>query len=126
MNSLFEYLYYRVYKVFVKWDGVDGNRAIIAVTMVQTLIIADLLFMFFSLLWGRTALFPYSKTLGLFVVGLWFILMIFNGRKYDGRYKELDAKWENESENKKTLNGFLVILSMLLPWVWMFLLSKLK
>jgi len=127
MSAFFAYLYYRVCKVFFKWDGIDGNRAIWAVTTIQTLIICDFALVIFIFFGGsRAALFSYSKMIAVSVVVVSIILMIVNGRKYDGRYDELDSRWKDEPENKKIFNGFLLILSMMLPWVGLFLISRLK
>jgi uncharacterized membrane-anchored protein len=126
MKFTFAYIYYRVCKAFFKWDGSEGNRAIWAVTMIQTLIIFDLIIMLLTLFWGHTSLFPYSKILGMSAVVVLFILMIVNGRKYDGRYDELDARWKDESQRKKLLKGCVVTLAMVLPWVGLFLISRLK
>ncbi|RYE23926.1 MAG: hypothetical protein EOP45_06360 [Sphingobacteriaceae bacterium] len=126
MNSFFDYIYYRVCKTFFKWDGVKGNRAICALTMLQTLIICDLVLIFISLVWGRTTLFPYSKTLALLAIGISIGLMILNSRKYDGRYNEFNTKWKNEPGNTKILKGILLIVVILTPWIGLFLVSKLK
>ena len=126
MGLFFEYLYYRICKAFFKWDGVEGNRGIWAVTMVQTLTVFDLILTFFSLLRGRSSLFSYSTILGMSAVVILFIVMFLNGRKYDGRYQEFDARWKDEPENKKILKGFLVLLVMVVPWIGLFLISKLK
>jgi hypothetical protein len=126
MNSFFEYFYYRVCNVFFKWDGVAGHRAILALTMIQTLGIVDLLLLIFSIFEGRAALFPYSKALGVSTIGMGFLLMIWNSRIYDGRYSEFDARWKDEPENRKLLKGILVLFVFFAPWIGMFLISKLK
>ena len=125
MNSFFDYIYYRVCKVFFKWDGIDGHRALWAVTMIQTVLIADFVLAFFAFTWGRASLFPYSKILGYSVVGILIILAIVNSRKYDGRYNEFDAQWKDEFKNRKLLKGILVIISMSIPWIGLFLISRL-
>jgi hypothetical protein len=110
--------------VFFKWDGNEGHRAIWAVTMIQTLLIFDSTLLISSLSIGRKALFPYSKILGFTAVAVLFILMIINGKIYDGRYNEFAERWRDGPANKKSLKGFLVIILMILPWVALFLISR--
>ncbi|MDB5280967.1 MAG: Uncharacterized protein JWO06_42 [Bacteroidota bacterium] len=126
MNSIFDYIYYRVCRMFFKWDGTGGNRGLFAVAMIQAVFIADILLLIVSISWGRKIMFPYSKAIGFACVSLVVILVILNSRKYGNRYNEFDVKWGAEPGFKQILKGFLVVFSILMPWIGLFLVSQLK
>ena len=43
IKNLFDYMYYRIYKFYYKWDKETGITALIAVSLFQTIILADLI-----------------------------------------------------------------------------------
>jgi len=126
MKYLFDYIYYRFYKAFFKWDGEDGHRAILAVTLAQVLIIAVILLAIFVFFWGRAILFPYSKLIGMSGVALVFILMFVNGKVYDGKFSEFDNRWRDESEDKRILKGLMILIVIILPFIALFIISRQK
>ncbi len=123
MNFFFDYIYYRAYKAFFKWDGVYGSRAIWIVTMTQSMSLLAMFTFITSSFFGRSVLFPYSKMIGFSLVGLSLALFIVNTRKYNNRYSEFEKKWKDESKTTRMGKGLLVILSFLMPWVAIFVMG---
>jgi len=110
-----DYVYYRVTKAYMKWDGETGITGIISVSLIVSMIVIDLygvihLFFFFDKYGNQ------YKDAGkpIVVVFMLLILFIFYIR-YRKRYKELKRRWVNETKNQRLIRGILVILAILLP-----------
>ena len=110
-----DYIYYRVTKAYMKWDGETGITGIMAVSLIVTMLFVDLYgvihLTFFFEKYGNQYK-DEAKTIGLVLMLL--IILIFYIR-YRKRYKELKRIWANETKNQKLSRGFLVILAILLP-----------
>ena len=94
-----DYVYYRVTKAYMKWDGETGITGIISVSLIVSMIVIDLygvihLFFFFDKYGNQ------YKDAGkpIVVVFMLLILFIFYIR-YRKRYKELKRRWVNETKN---------------------------
>ena len=110
-----DYVYYRVTKAYMKWDGETGITGIISVSLIVSMIVIDLygvihLFFFFDKYGNQYK--DAGKPIG--VVFMLLILFIFYIR-YRKRYKELKRRWVNETKNQRLIRGILVILAILLP-----------
>ena len=110
-----DYVYYRVTKAYMKWDGETGITGIISVSLIVSMIVIDLYgvihLLFFFEKYGNQ-----YKDAGkpLVVVFMLLILFVFYIR-YRKRYKELKRRWANETKNQRLIRGILVILAILLP-----------
>ncbi len=118
----FDYIYYRVTKVYFRWDGRTSATAIATVTMIQSLLIIDITVFIKRLFFEHYKSTP-SQILIILLALIIIGLMIFNYRKYLDTYNKFRTHWKNESPLKKRLKGFLVIFSILMPWLPLILLS---
>lgn len=109
MKTFFEYVYYRIANLnFVK----NYERAIISVTMCQTLIIVNL-YIFFIIgpfkIKGKSTPIEYIVYLVIF-----FGLDYYNNKLYKGRFEEFDKKWRNESSKDKIIGMVKVVFFVIL------------
>jgi hypothetical protein len=119
----FDYIYYRLTKFYFKWDGSTGITAVIGVSMIQTLLLADVTIVMIRLIWEGADYKPYSKVIANSFVAILFLFIIINNWKYNGNYDKFCLLWKHESRNIKLVKGLLVIFSLILPWVPIFLIG---
>lgn len=46
-----------------------------------------------------------------------FMLLIYNYQKYNGKYNKLRLYWKEETRHTRISKGFLVVNSLILPWI---------
>lgn len=117
MNFFFDYIYYRITKFYFKWDGRTGGTAIVAISMIQTLIVGDIAVFLVRLFVDRSDTASYSKAIGYFFAIMLIFFVLYNYRKYNGRYNKFRSVWKEETREKKLIKGFLVIASLVVPWI---------
>lgn len=117
MKFFFEYIYYRITQFYFKWDGRTGGTAIVAISMIQTLLIGDIVVFLSILLLEKGDTSPYSKTIAYFFGIILVMLVIYNYRKYNGRYNKFRSFWKKETRRERFFKGVLVITSLICPWI---------
>lgn len=112
----FDYIYFRITQVYFKWDGRTGATAMVAITMVQTLVLSDVSLFILRLFYSRneTKKFTFIQWAVLIVS---FVLLIYNYQKYNGKFNKLRFYWKDETRRERIGKGFLVIISLVLPWI---------
>jgi hypothetical protein len=117
ISIFFEYLYYRITKAYYKWDGDEGITAIIAISMLQTLLIGDFIIFIIRLFLDRGETLEYAKIASGIGVGVFLILGFVNFLKYRKKFDEYQLKWGNENKIKKRIRGVLIVVSLIIPWL---------
>jgi len=121
MSKVFDYIFYRVNKAYFKWDGRNGNTAQIAVSMVQSMLIGEVITLALGFMLSKQQLASISKTF-IFGWSITFIgLIIYNSYKYKNRYNTLKGYWKDETKKQSIARGLLVIIVLVLPWAIIFL-----
>ena len=112
-----DYIYYRVTKAYMKWDGETGITGIMSVSLIVSMLFIDLYgiihLTFFFDKYGN----QYKEAGKPIVVVLMLLITLIFYIRYRKQYKELKIKWKYETKNQKLIRGFLVILAILLPIV---------
>lgn len=124
MSKIFDYIYYRVNKAYFKWDGRNGITSILAVSMLQTMILADICLIIMKISFDRELLVPYAKTIAYVMVGMLGIFTLFNHFKYKDKYNTLEAQWSSESKNQSIIKGILVFSLLLFPWILLIVIAN--
>jgi membrane protein YdbS with pleckstrin-like domain len=117
MENIFDYIYYRMTKAYFKWDGRTGITAIIGISMIQTLLLGDIVTLAIRLNIARSDTAPYSKMIAYAFAAILVILIITNYKKYNGQYNRLRLRWKSETKSEKIVRGILVCLSLIVPWI---------
>ena len=115
MRNFFDYIYYKVAKTYHKWDRKKGITGIFAVTLMQTILTAHLVFIPIRLVYPVSILSNYSNEIKFILVGIGVIFFIVNYRLYNNQYHKIKKRYENESHS--FVKGFLVILALLAPLI---------
>lgn len=123
--TFFDYLYYRITKSYLKWDGNEGITAIIAVSLLQTLLIGDLTIFIIKLFLNRENMIAVAKIAGGIGIGLFLLLVFLNYFKYRKKFDEFQLKWGDEIKSKSRIRGFLAVIILIFPWVILIYLSRL-
>lgn len=110
-----DYIYYRVTKAYMKWDGETGITGIISVSLIVLMLIIDLYgaihLAFFFDTYGN----QYKDAGKPIVVFLLFSILLIFYLRYRKRYGKLRSRWSNETKNQRLIRGILVIIAILLP-----------
>ncbi len=113
----FDYIYYRITKFYFKWDGRTGATAIVTISLIQILLLIDVGVILMRLFYDRDVTQTFIPT-GKIVICVAFITFsALNYNRYNGSYNKYRFRWKDESESSKILKGFLVLLSIVLPFV---------
>jgi hypothetical protein len=122
INSAFDYMYYRISKAYYKHDGKSAITALLVISLFQNLLLFVPTGIAIRNKYG-SIYFMESKPviLTIFII-IQFSLLIKAYFRYEKIRIALDEKWKNEKELYKTINGTLVVLALLFPFVIMVLL----
>lgn len=116
MNLIFNYIFYRVARVYFKWDKRHALTAIIAVTMVQTLLVLDIIGLGIRVFYEKGILKDHVQTTKIIALAMYVALLIVNYLKFEGKYFKYKAYWKEETKEQQFYRGFLVVLALTLPW----------
>lgn len=110
---MLDYIFYRVHKAYLRWDGKEGATSYIAIVYVILMFSLDAAIIVLDLL-GLYKAIPKDHAY-IFVVVITFITYKFVYRHYHNRYDEFMKKWANESKKQKTIRGIGVVIFLTLP-----------
>jgi predicted Na+-dependent transporter len=117
INAFFEYMYYRIAKVYLKKDGSEGITAIFGISLCQTLLLGDVIIFIVRLFLHRSETTQYTKLASTIGVILLILICILNFSKYRNKYDEYQMRWGNEKQFTRRLRGILVIIALILPLI---------
>lgn len=125
-NFFFDYIYYRLLQFYFKWDGRNGITAVIGVSMIQCLVLFDLLFLVERFLNSKEQIISTqnANVIGYVAVCVLFALILYNYYKYKDKFNYYKRRWKDESPRTRKLKGGVVLACLLLPWVPLVLLGK--
>lgn len=116
---LFDYVYYRLNKFYYKWDGENGTTSSIGVTMLQSMLIVNTVIVILKICISKQQLQHNGENLKFGYILLFIILNIYNFKfRYHNKYNLLQEYWKNETKKQKTQRGFMVVLALVLPWLF--------
>lgn len=126
-NFFFDYIYYRLIQFYFKWDGRNGITAVIGVSMIQCLILFDLLSLIERFFYSKEQIVSTqnAKVIGYLAVFILFSLIIYNYYKYKDKFNSYKRRWKDESRKTRKLKGVAVLACLILPWLPLFLLGAL-
>ena len=122
----FDYAFYKMVKVYKRWDGYDGDTAKWGLVLIQMMVILDILSIPYLELFNKAERQAFNKYGVIIIIVLGIGLYIINSIRYKGRYYSLDEKWKNETRKQKIIRGILVVLMMLIPLLFPALILNLK
>jgi len=123
LKNYFDYLYYRITTLYTKWDGNNGINGILMISLIQLLLICDVVLPIMRIWFTFSQISPYSKTIAIIGVMVLFALIIYNYIKYNHKYDQLKIRWENETQRERMLKGVFILTSLVLPWIPIILLG---
>lgn len=121
MKLYFDYIFFRMAQFFFKRDGSAAIRAILGISMIQMLIAFIILFAITHFTVNAKYIHLYSKQFASIGILITLIFIIYNHRKYKGRYSDFREYWKDELHSQRVVKGYLVIASLILPWIIAFL-----
>lgn len=118
MKDFFDYHYYRVAKFYYKRDGSSATTALISISAVQGWIIINILIFIKELFFQDINVKKYGWIIFLIVM---VSILIYNNIRYKNKYQELRNRWINENRKDKTMNGLIIILTIIFSWLLIFI-----
>lgn len=125
-NFFFDYIYYRFYKLYYRWDDENGITALIGVSMIQCLVVFNIFLLGerFFYTKSQVALKGDSSIFAYIAVAFFIALLLYNGFKYRNKYNEFRDRWVEESQYNRRIKGILVLVTLIIPWVILFLIAE--
>ena len=124
-SFFFEYIYYRLNSFYFKWDGRNGFTSIIGVSMIQSILLGDVILLILKVFLTDYEISLYSKSLSYGVIFIFLIICFVNSYKYKNRFNEFKTFWKNETAIQRRYKGGLVVFSLIMPWILLVLTSLL-
>ena len=123
--SLFDYIYYRLNKVYYKWDGENGSTAVIGVSMVQSMILSNFILLLIKVIFTKEQIMIFSEKF-VFFIGFTFICFVVYNYffRYRNKLSYLNSCWTNETTKKREIRGILVVVSLIMPWILLIFITK--
>jgi hypothetical protein len=120
--KFFDYSFYRLSRIYYRWDGIGASTATIIVTLVQVLYLTEpLMYLYFRFL-DYNARQEYKSLGGIILVLVLFSLFYLNDKRYQRIYASLDAKYRTGgSKTIKRINMILIIVVFVIPLIIPFL-----
>lgn len=116
--KIFDYAFYRMTKAYKKWDGYRGTTAIFGVSLIQVMIILDIILVVILENFSKTTRLSFNPYDKIIILLMMLIIVLINFNRYKGKYFALDERWNDETKNQKILHGILVILLILIPLIF--------
>lgn len=118
MVSLFDYIYFRWFKVYSGHDKDPDIYATLMLTVYETLTIVNLVSI-------GSKTFNIDRPDGLFLIPLTFILGVLNYLHYKKiEFSTFEERWKEESDNTKRVRFFLLVFYLVAvftaPWIYGF------
>jgi hypothetical protein len=126
-DFFFEYFYYRIYyfKRSEEGDPYRGFRGACVIAIVQGLLLFETLTTIVKFFFkGFNPLKNYSTNIAYIGAFAIVALSYYNFKKYDKRMEEFNERWDFESEDDKLIKGFLIILTIIAPFIPMIFITK--
>lgn len=123
--SLFDYIYYRLNKVYYKWDGENGSTAAIGVSMVQSMILGDFILLLIKVIFTKEQIMIFSEKF-VFFIGFTFICFVVYNYffRYRNKLSYQNSCWTNETTKQREIRGILVVVSLIIPWILLIFITK--
>ncbi len=117
INNGFDYMYYRIWKAYHKSDGTSGVTALFGISLFQNFLLLVPISKIIRNVYGSTLFHENKPILSAIFILIQFAFLIRAYLRYRNIEKKLEEKWGNEKEPNKSINGTLVVLALLLPFV---------
>ncbi|MFC1224441.1 hypothetical protein ACFE6N_11570 [Pedobacter sp. BG31] len=114
-NFFFEYIYYRITQLFFKRDGRTGFTGIAFISILQTISVGVIVLEISKQLLTADKRAFYSKPFGYLGIAISLFFMLYNYKKYNGKYNQYRFYWKDETKKTRILKGFYILLTFLLP-----------
>ena len=119
--KLFDYIYYRLNRFYLKRDNDSTFTAAMGVSMIQSMIILLIGMVFTRLLSTRTKFLEFGTPLTIIFSILFILLLIINMNRYRDKYSLFANRWSNEDIFTRQIRGLLVVVALLFPVILMVL-----
>ncbi len=117
MKFYFDYFYYRIMKLFLRYPSDRGVRAITLISLMQSMLIISIIESSLPLFLRKDDIAMVLSQISWFILLVVLCLFFYNFQNYQGRYNEFDENWKSEANPKKAIKGLLIIISLLIPFV---------
>jgi hypothetical protein len=111
----FDYIYFRLAELYLKWEGKNPSTAIAALMFMQVLIVLVSLMLIHSLFFDRSQLMQYMGYIRPVILISGVLIVIWNFSKYYNKYDELKEYWKDEPKKERIRKGFIIFLLFIIP-----------
>jgi hypothetical protein len=106
--------------LFYRFNGNNANRAMAILSLFQALLLGVIVLGCVRTLYPVSEISKYAKFWGKVGGGFGLVLFAFNIFHYRNKYPLLEKRWGNkETLAQSRIRGFLVVLAILFPFIFM-------
>ena len=116
MNFFFEYIWFRISKVYRKedTDGITGSGFL---ALSQAIFIGDLNYVIMYWFGFESFIKNHSSQFAIAEMGLMLGLIVINHVRYRKRYNEYSEFYKMEPRTRSVIKGFFVVLFLVTPFI---------
>lgn len=123
-NFFFDYFFYRLCQAsFSDEDGVRDYPPIIIITLIQSQAVGGIITAIIRSFLDRVVTAPHSKSFAVGGVILTGLILVFNYRKFTGRFDEIAKHFDSESKPDRILKGWLIIFTIIISMVPLYIIG---
>jgi len=127
MGNYIDYVYYRLCKLYYRYDGSTGVHAMLIITLTEGVLLLDVILFFTHYFYTLTQV-QTLKNGGYVLVALSIVpLALYNYLNYikpAKKFDKLNNILRNEAKKSKIINGFSVLVFLLSPWIVLYSLNR--
>jgi hypothetical protein len=112
-----DYIYFRLTRVYFKWDGNGAITALLGTSLFQVLIVFSPILVIIKKMYGGSYLIAHKSIFTVLILVSQIVVLILLHLRYNRIAASLKSKWDNEKEPLKSINGVLVVLALLMPFI---------
>jgi uncharacterized membrane protein YidH (DUF202 family) len=124
MKSLIDYTYYRICKLYYKYDNGRGLYGKIIISLTEIIFFEDIYILLQHFSISSNTRQEYSKWFTSLFVIIAIIIFVLNYLIFNQKFKDFDKRWKDESNQLKALKGLLIVVFLLIPWLLLYFINS--
>ena len=113
ISVFFDYIYYRLAKLYFKTDGARSLTPLVLITLVQIFIFIDIISLINFEVWLKFVSKERLSFAKWVYAIVYFLLLYLNYRRYKDKFEIFNERWNGESKRVKIIKGSLILLFLI-------------
>jgi hypothetical protein len=119
----FDYIFYRVCKAYEKRSKTKEVYGVTIISLTLTILLIDIIFILSKIIIPFSRYKIYSQRYEYVFITFLIIIGLFSYFRYIRKFEILDGYWKNEVKNSRILKGYVVLISLIAPWICLYFIN---